>query len=148
MKSKTNSTLIPAIIIAIFIVIISLVVGQINKAVGSVSVTDEYYATSTFAKLGGTSAVNPPVAATARTTMSLVASSTGVLGSIIVASSSATVFEVWNATSTTDVASSSIGHFVASPANGTYTFDVVANRGIIVDMPTGFNGSYTITFRR
>lgn len=71
----------------------------------------------------------------------------GMLGSIVVASSSATTFKVWNATSTTDVASTSITNFVASPANGTYTYDVNLSRGIIVELPTGFNGAYTITYK-
>lgn len=149
MTNKHPTVLIGlGIILSVMFLAIILAIGKTPIANGSVGVTDEYIATSTFAKLGGTSAVNPPAAATARTIMSLVASSTGTLGSIIVASSSATILDIWNATSTTDSASSSIAHVVASPANGTYTFDVVVDRGIIVDMPTGFNGAYTITWRK
>ena len=68
-------------------------------------------------------------------------------GSIIVASSSATTFKVWNATSTTDVASTSLLTLKASIAEGTYTFDTELTRGLIVEKPTGFNGNYVITYR-
>lgn len=101
-------------------------------AFGSIETGQEYIATTT---------------ATMGTGFSVLKSSTGSLGSVIVASSSAATFTVWNATSTTDVASTSPVRFVASPANGTYTFDAVFDRGIIVENPTGANGSYTVTWR-
>lgn len=115
-------------------------------AYGSVSLANEYQATSTFARLGGTSSNYAPAAATTQIHM-IVGTGSNILGSIIVASSSATRIDIWNATSTTDVASTSLAHIVASPANGTYTFDSIAPRGLIVDMPTGFNGAYYITYR-
>lgn len=68
-------------------------------------------------------------------------------GSIIVASSSATTFKVWNATSTTDTASTTLFTLKASIAEGTYTFDTELTRGLIVETPTGFNGNYVITYR-
>ena len=69
------------------------------------------------------------------------------LGSIIVASSSASTFKVWNATSTTDTASTSVFAMKASIAEGTYTFDAELTRGLVVEKPTGFNGEYVITWR-
>ena len=69
------------------------------------------------------------------------------LGSIIVASSSATTFKVWNATSTTDVASTSVFAMKAAIGEGTYTFDTELTRGLIIEKPTGFNGEYVITYR-
>lgn len=70
-----------------------------------------------------------------------------VIGSVIVASSSATSFTIWNATSTTDTASTTIATLKASVAEGTYTFDSELPRGLVVQTPSGFNGNYTITFR-
>ncbi len=99
---------------------------------GGVDTGQEYNATST-------------VDMTAR--FGVLKTSTGALGSVIVASSSATTFKVWNATSTTDVASTTPVQFVASPDNGTYIFDAVFDRGIIVETISGFDGSYTITWR-
>ena len=73
---------------------------------------------------------------------------TSTLGSIIVASSSATTITIWNATSTTDIASTSFVTLKASVAEGTYTFDAELSRGLVVVKPTGFNGDYVITYRR
>lgn len=69
------------------------------------------------------------------------------LGSILIASSSATAFTVRNATSTTDVASTTIAVFEANAFEGTYTFDVACTRGVAIEAPTGFNGFVTTTFR-
>lgn len=70
------------------------------------------------------------------------------LGSVIIASSTAaSTFRLWDATSTTDVASTSIVVFPTSAVAGTYTFDIVCKRGLIIDTPTGFNGVYVVTWR-
>jgi hypothetical protein len=69
------------------------------------------------------------------------------LGSIIIASSSATAFRVWNATSSTDTASTTIAEFVASAPEGEYTFDAVLTRGLNVERISGFNGNFTATYR-
>lgn len=103
-----------------------------NTSLGSVMQTGEYQSTTTVGMTTGQRVIN---------------ANPGTLGSIIVASSSATTFKIWNATSTTDTASSTVTQFVASPTNGTYTFDLILTRGLIIEMPTGFNGSYTITYR-
>ena len=100
---------------------------------GSVSVSNEYHATTT-----DSTSVN---------TYSQIKSTSATLGSIVVASSSATTLTIWNATSTTDIASTTITKLVASIGEGTYTFDVEAPRGLIIATPTAFNGSYVITWR-
>lgn len=70
----------------------------------------------------------------------------GTLGSIVVASSSpAGVFRVYDgiATSTGTLVAS----FPVSAVAGTYTFDVSVDTGIVLDVPTTFNGNYTVTYR-
>ena len=69
------------------------------------------------------------------------------LGSVVIASSSATAFTIWNAASTTDAASTTIATFEANAAEGTYTFDVACPRGISIIAPTGFNGFVITTHR-
>lgn len=70
------------------------------------------------------------------------------LGSVVVASSSSgTRFKLWNATSTTDTASTTIADFDEAIAVGTYTYDITCTRGLVVETPTGFSGVYTVTFR-
>lgn len=71
----------------------------------------------------------------------------GVLGSVIVAGTSATLVEIMDATSTTDLASTTLARFPASPANGTYTFDSAFTRGLMVNFIGSYTGSYTITYR-
>ena len=69
------------------------------------------------------------------------------LGSVVVASSSATRFRLWNATSTTDVASTTIVNFDEVLDTGTYIFDLQCTRGLIVETPAGFDGNYIVTWR-
>lgn len=100
---------------------------------GSVQQASEYHATTTASMTAG----------------SHVQIQTGqsVLGSIVVASSSDTTFKVWNATSTTDIASTSPTELKASIGENTYTYDINMSRGIILELPSGFDGDYTITWR-
>lgn len=74
-------------------------------------------------------------------------SSSGVLGSVVVLGTSATVVEIKNATSTTDIASTTIAIMTASPATGTYVFDAAFDRGLVVNFLGSFTGSYAITYR-
>lgn len=69
------------------------------------------------------------------------------LGSVIIVGSASTTFAIWNATSTTDVGSSTMAVFQANAPAGTYTFDMACTRGISVIAPVGFNG-YVITTHR
>ena len=70
------------------------------------------------------------------------------LGQITVASTSAGTLKVWNATSTTDSASTTVALLKASVVEGTYVFDAFLTRGLIVELGAGFNGAYTITYRQ
>lgn len=117
-------------IIAFLGVLIVLFGG--SATLGSVNQSNEYHATTTSAIADGHWVLQ---------------TGQSVLGSVVVASSSATTFKVWNATSTTDIASSSPVQFGASPADGTYTFDIVMSRGVVIELPANFDGSYTVTYR-
>lgn len=104
-----------------------------RQTLGSVETGQEYNATTTDSGEAGTylAAKSLP----------------GAVGSILVASSSATTFTLWNATSTTDTASTSVITLKASIAEGTYTLDATFDRGVIISAPTGFNGQYITTYR-
>lgn len=70
------------------------------------------------------------------------------LGSITIASTTNASIRIWNATSTTDSASTTpLFTLATSTAAGTYTFDLILTRGLIIDYPIGFAGSYVITYR-
>ncbi len=111
-----------------------------GATVGSVTQGSEYQATTTSAIFGvaGTSA---------RRQVVISSNQSSVLGSIVVASTTNAYFKVWNATSTTDIASSTITTIATSTSAGTYTFDANITRGIIIDVGIGFNGEYTVTYR-
>jgi hypothetical protein len=106
-------------------------------ALGSVMQGGEYNATTTISTSAGTHWV----------ARSVTSGSSCTLGSIIVASSSATTFTIWNATSTTDVSSTTITTLKASVGEGTYTYDIVCSRGLVIETPASFDGSYTVTYR-
>jgi len=70
-----------------------------------------------------------------------------ILGSVVIASSSAATLKLKNAASTTDIASTTIATIVAAADEGTYTFDVAVNRGLIIESSSGFNGDFVITYQ-
>lgn len=126
--------------IAIIGIILSLL--GINAGVqtfGSVENGSEYQATSTRAMFSN----GPGV----RTQRVLVSNGPAILGSIVIASTSASTFTVWDATSTTDTASSSLMTITASPTKD-FVIDAALYRGLIIDMPSTFNGDYVITFKQ
>lgn len=104
---------------------------------GSVTQGNEYTSTTTVSTSAGTmwqaksTSGNPYCA----------------LGAITVSSSSATTLTLWDATSTTDVSSTTIATLKAGISEGTYTYDIYCKRGLVISTPTGFNGNYTVTWR-
>lgn len=126
---------------------IALILGIIfsqrpDQAIGSVVRTGEYQATTTNSMTGD--------AILAARTMRLIQTGQSTLGSIVVSSTSPSTVapvRVWNATSTTDIASTSVVLMPTASANGTYTYDISLTRGLIIELPGGYNGAYTVTFR-
>jgi hypothetical protein len=86
---------------------------------------------------------------TASTSPVIVKAGTGSLGSVIIASStSGATFRIYdNAVATSSATSTRIVSFPVSAAGGTYTFDREIIRGIVLEVPVGFNGSYVVTYR-
>lgn len=72
---------------------------------------------------------------------------TGVLGSVIIASSSLKVISIYDGNTATTSGNTLIAQFPAFAPAGTYTFDVVVKSGIVVDVPASMTGNYTITYR-
>ena len=70
----------------------------------------------------------------------------GILGSIVVASSSNVALKVYDGITATSTATL-ITTLKANVAEQTFTFDANVSRGIIIDMPQTFTGVYTITYR-
>lgn len=119
---------------------VSLIGKKEVSTFGSVNVSDAYLATTTES-----SWANIP---------HMIASSTNgipniqMVGSIIIGTTHASIVEIKDATSSTDVSSTTIAILAASPANGsTLTLDARILRGLMINTPTGFAGRYTITYK-
>ena len=152
MKLTLKNTLaLSAVAVILGFFLASVLIGQETKtAFGSTSRGSEYQsyiASSTSAS------------ATAGTVLNTGPST---LGSVVVtsAASAGAYFRVWDATSTatstyqnSDNTSTSttygrlITQFKATAGEQTYTFDANAFKGIVIEVPTSWNGIYTVTYR-
>lgn len=126
-----------AVIALLFITIATIMVSTGQYSYGSVIVGNDYHATTSIASSAGTH------------WQARVAANGGcALGSIVIASTTSSAnITLWNATSTTDTASTTIVTIPPNAAAGTYTFDIVCARGLVVETPTGFTGQTVVTFR-
>lgn len=102
-----------------------------EPTLGSVQVGNSYQATTT--------------AQGATAGLYTITSVPGVLGSVVVVSTSAvggfTVYDATDAGTTTLIA------LPASTPAGTYTFDTNIFRGLRISVPSGFNGQFITTYR-
>ncbi len=121
------------LVLGLLLLVSSLFVSDTPTKLKSVGFGNEYYSTTTVSSWAGTPRV--------------IRAGAGTLGSVVVTGTHASIVRVMNATSSTDLASTTIATFAASPANGTYTFDAVFDRGLVVETLTGFTGSYVFTWR-
>lgn len=109
-----------------------------STILGSVAVSGEYNSVTTYSKLG------VPLFTNVQTIKS---NTSGTLGSVVITGAVAGSMRFMDATSTTDISSSSIAIFPASTAAGTYTFDVNFYRGLIVESTSTLLPTTTITYR-
>jgi len=141
---KTKILIVCAMLVAVFMG--GYLAIKSNQALGSVAVGGEYHSTSTLNMGSSTHKViglRDPSHALAQSSTSL-----STLGNVIISSPSTVAFKLWDATSTTDGASTTIVGFGAAPAVGiTHIFDVALKRGLIIELPTGFDGETVVTYR-
>jgi len=109
-----------------------------EKSLGSVGQTGEYQSVTSYAKNGS---------ALFSTYNTLVDNKCAVLGSVVITGAVAGPLRILNATSTTDSASTTIAMFPNSTAVGTYVFDSIVTRGLIVEATPGTIPTTTITYR-
>lgn len=132
MSFKNKVSVVLAIIIALF------GGGAAATNLGSVIQGSEYHSTSTYSKLGtNLFGVN----------QTIVSNSGGTIGSVIITGAVAGAMKFMDATSTTDVSSTTLFVLPASLAANTYTFDVSFYRGLIVETVSGLVPTSTITYR-
>ena len=134
---KTILFIISLVLIVIIVVFVSDS-GMDTGFVGSIQDGQEYYSTSTYTALGVPLLANIAV---------LKSNSSGILGSVVITGPVAGSMRLFNATSSTDVSSTTIGVIPASAVANTYTFDVSFGRGLILETTTGLQPTSTITWR-
>ena len=123
-----------AIVLVLVCVYLFGVSNREPSSLGSVIQSGEYHATTTASKDANS--------------LHQIFTGSGTLGSVIIGTTHATAIELRDASSASDSASTSIASIAASPAIGsTMTFDVAVLRGLFVNVPSGFDGVYTITYR-
>jgi hypothetical protein len=137
---KISETIVSALIIILIAVTGYSVVANKPVTFGSVGQSGEYTSTTTGSLSRASLA--------AKSMSVLVSDQAATLGSIVIASTTNAYFTIWNATSTTDVSSTTLVTIGTSTAAGTYTFDAVAQRGLIMERPVNFAGEYVVTFRQ
>ena len=131
---------LPAAIIALAVAILAGVFFYNSlTAVGSVLVGNEYQANQlTSADASST------VATTVKTRF-------GSIGSIVVASGSPattlTFYDTAGTATTTTSTTTILFTFNPNVDDGTYQFDVGFNRGLLVEVPSLFDGDFVITYR-
>lgn len=132
-------------LLALVIVISSVLLSRpANQAIGSVSLANEYHSTSTRSLPVGTQ-----IAA-----LTLLDSGDTTLGSVIITGAGAGFINFYDATTSsvllraTTLATSSItlASIPPSAAAGTYTFDLVAKYGLLMEV-TGTAPTSTVTYR-
>lgn len=134
-KFSTLSTIIIASILIAIVFILFSRISNTSPILGSIQDGMAYNSTTTDSTWSS-SAVR------------MIKTSNGTLGSVIITGATAgAIFELRDATSTIDAASTSIAKFTATAVSGTYTFDVSFNRGLAANMTSGTIASTTITWR-
>lgn len=128
--------------IAIVLLVLSIFIGgfivsnNTNKVEASVNIGQGYQY-----KVASTSSASATVPY-------VIKGGSGILGSIIVGTTGGQAIRIYdNALATSTATSTLIGTIKASVAEQTFTFDVNVVRGIVLDVPAGFNGVYTVTYR-
>lgn len=120
-------------LLALFFVSIGL--RDKPQTYGSVSQGNEYHSTTTNSTWDIVST-------------KMVGASTVTLGSVIITNATAGAsFEIRDATSTTDISSTTVAKISSTATSGTYIFDAVLLRGLSVLMSVGNIASTTITYR-
>jgi len=143
-----NKTYKTTVIILLMLGLLGIGYLACNKEkLGSVGTTDEYQATSTIGITGTTYK-----AAQTRHLVQVAYYGSVTLGSVVIASTTAHAMSIYNATSSAAVVDGTYGTLITTiPAlapQGTYTYDIEMNAGLVLDLAAGFGGDYVFTYRR
>lgn len=136
---KTFEKVLLALSISFTIFAVIFLSHNPQQAQASVSLGNDYIATSTRLAITGVAMASPQ----------LIATGNGTFGSVTIEGAGTGVMNIYDGTTTsnhTDSATTTLASFPASTAAGTYTFDVRYVRGIVVEI-IGSAATSTITYR-
>lgn len=136
--SKFEKIVISLAFASAFLFAINLSLQVPQPAFGSVNYANEYQSTTTRAANTGAAMASP----------TLIKNGYGTLGSVVITGSNTGIINILDATSTihTDSGTTTLATFGASAAAGTYTFDAIFTKGLLVEI-NGVVASSTITYR-
>lgn len=120
--------------------------GKIDPSLGSVAVSAEYIATSTGQMEGGCGISDKDKL------IQYFASHPVTLAQVTVVSTTDSIVKIKNATTTLATgfytnSSSTVATLPANLPQGTYTFDAILDKGLVLDFETGHCGDYIFTYR-
>jgi hypothetical protein len=136
---------------AIVVVLLGVLVGGFavkSPALGGVNSADGYFSTTTrstsaSASAGWKACTGPCIFG------SVVVDQLASAGFVRIYDATTTATSTYQGETSVGTYGREIAHIdSASDVAGTYVFDVVANKGIVVETSTGFNGHYIITYKR
>jgi len=136
---------------AIVLVLLGVLAGGFvvkTPALGGVNSADGYFSTTTrstsaSATTGWRACTGPCIFG------SIVVDQLATGGFVRVYDATSTATSSYQGETSTGTYGREIAHIdSASDVAGTYIFDVVANRGVVVETSSGFNGHYIITYKR
>lgn len=138
---KSLVTLFVFVLIVLAVVVPKLRITEDSHVQGSVTQGNEYMSTTTRSFNG-----------TALTNFTVLRNIPGALGSVVITGANTGILRIHDATTTnallrTNTATTTLADFPASTAAGTYTFDVVANYGLVYEIVSGNAPTSTITWR-
>ena len=115
---------------------------SMQRVEASVPIGNEYQSTTTRSAWGGVPMVNLTVISTGQ----------GALGSVVITGAGTGVMNIYDATSTVNNAqwaTTTLASFPVSAAAGTYTFDAIYRKGLLVEIVGASAGTATstITYR-
>lgn len=122
-------------LVAVVVLSIAIFIARPEQTTASMGFVDYTYKVLNFSNASSTDTVSYAIRG-----------GKGVLGNIVVASSSATKLKIYDAVTSTS-SGTLIGEIKAGVTEQTFVFDVAVTKGIMVDVLSGFNGVYTFTTR-
>jgi hypothetical protein len=135
MKNLITTFIVSVVVLAGFVYLFPDTAGKSVSNFGSVNIANGYRSTTTDSTWNA--AFNKDID-----------ECTTVLGSVVITNATAgSAFNIYDATSTTDLSEKLIASFGATTPAGTYVFDRDLTRGLVADMLSANIASTTITCR-